>query len=181
MARRPAGAATGRRPRAPPMRGLTCQAGNRLAEQLEHQLGEPVVQARDDDHHEDHEDHGHHGVGDQLLAGRPDDLAELADHLPEEQGGGGPARALGRAPASAPFLRGLAACLSRHILTYTLASSAAWAVDPDRTRRAGGTRTPNHRFWRPGLWPIELLPSACGNTAVGNTALRHILPYNTRR
>src|SRR6266545_2755833 len=26
-------------------------------------------------------------------------------------------------------------------------------------RRAGGTRTPNHRFWRPGLWPIELLPS----------------------
>src|SRR6266436_4394010 len=127
----------------------------RLAEHREHQLGEPVVQARDDDHHEEHEDQAHHRVGDELLAGRPDHLAELADHLPEEQSGRGPVRALGRTPGSAPFLRGLAACLSRHILTYTLAGSAVW---PDRTRRAGGTRTPNHRFWRPGLWPIELLP-----------------------
>src|SRR5271165_247988 len=113
---RSAGAAAGRgscrnelvRPAAP---------WNRLAEHLEHQLGEPVVQARDDDHHEDHEDQAHHRVGEKLLAGGPDHLAELGDYLPEEQGGGGPVLALGRAPASAPFLRGLAACLSRHILT----------------------------------------------------------------
>src|SRR5580658_10528634 len=131
--------------------------GNRLAEHPEHQLGEPVVQARNDDHHEEHEDQAHHRVGDKLLAGRPDDLAKLGDHLPEEHGGRGPGSALGRAPGSAPLLRGLIACLSSHNLTYT---SAGCAVAPDRTRRAGGTRTPNHRFWRPGLWPIELLPSA---------------------
>src|SRR6266496_4936907 len=128
---------------------------SRLAEQREHQLGEAVVQARDDDDHEGHEDQADHGVGDQHRPGGPDHLAKFADHLPEDQGGGGPGLALGCAAASAPFLRGLTACLSRHILTYR---SAGLAVSPDCTRRAGGTRTPNHRFWRPGLWPIELLP-----------------------
>src|SRR5207342_3285741 len=116
---------------------------------------EAVVQARDDDDHEGHEDQADHGVGDQHRPGGPDHLAKFTDHLPEEQGGGGPGPALGCAAASAPFLRGLTACLSCHILTYR---SAGLAVSPDRSRRAGGTRTPNHRFWRPGLWPIELLP-----------------------
>src|SRR5271170_3632309 len=149
--------------------------GNRLAEHPEHQLGEPVVQARDDDHHEEHEDQAHHRVGDKLLAGRPDDLVELGDYLPEEQGGGGPFRALGRTSGSAPFLGGIAACLSRHILTYRFAGSTVW---PDRTRRAGGTRTPNHRFWRPGLWPIELLPSAVATLLVA-TPFVATLPSST--
>src|SRR6266566_8620914 len=140
---------------------LAAPAGNRLAEQREYQLGEAVVQARDEDDHEGHEDQADHGVGDQHRPGGPDYLAKLADHLPEEQGGGGPGLALGRASASAPFLRGLTTCLSCHTLTYT---SAGLAVSPDRTRRAGGTRTPNHRFWRPGLWPIELLPCASSHT-----------------
>src|SRR5580658_8611679 len=131
--------------------------GNRLAEHLEHQLGEPVVQARHDDDHEDHEGQADHRVGDELLTGWPDHLPKLADHLPEEQGGGRPVLPLGRAPGSAPFLRGFTACLSRHILTCRPPTMAG---SPDRTRRAGGTRTPNHRFWRPGLWPIELLPCA---------------------
>src|ERR1700722_2465380 len=112
----------------------SARAGGPLAEHLEHQLGEPVVQARDDDHHEEHEHQAHHRVGDELLAGRPDHLAELGDHLPEEQSGGGPVRALCRTPGSAPFLWGLAACLSRHILTYWFAGKTVW---PDRTRRAG--------------------------------------------
>src|SRR5215831_2299627 len=142
--------------------------GNRLAEQREHQLGEPVVQAGHDDDHEDHEGEADHRVGDKLLAGRPDHLAKFGDHLPEKQGGRGPGAALGRASGSAPFLRGLAACLSCHILTYT---SAGLAGSPDRTRRAGGTRTPNHRFWRPGLWPIELLP--CVSHAALQTLCSH--------
>src|SRR5579859_1623802 len=169
--------ATGQRPRLS-SRGyipVPRRPRNRLAEHLEHQLGEPVVQARDDDHHEEHEDQAHHRVGDELLAGRPDHLAELGDHLPEEQSGGGPVRALSGTPGSAPFLRGLAACLSRHILTYWFAGKTVW---PDRTRRAGGTRTPNHRFWRPGLWPIELLPSGgragreSGHTTIGTSTQR---------
>ena len=32
----------------------------------------------------DHEDDHHDGVGDHLVAGRPDDLAQLGDHLPQE-------------------------------------------------------------------------------------------------
>src|SRR4029077_18446457 len=98
--------------------------GNRLAEQREHQLGEAVVQARDDDDHEGHEDQADHGVGDQHRPGGPDHLAKFTDYLPEEQGGGGPGVALGRAPGSAPFLRGLTACLSCHILTYRSAGLA---------------------------------------------------------
>src|SRR5262245_5646241 len=31
------------------------------------------------------------------------------------------------------------------------------AAKPRRLGRPGGTRTPNPRFWRPVLWPIELL------------------------
>src|SRR6185312_5993923 len=138
--------------------------GNHLAEQREYQLGEAVVQARDEDDHEGHEDQADDGVGDEHRTGGPDYLAKLADHLPEEQGRGGPGLALGRAPSAARFLRGLTAGLSCHTLTYR---SAGLAVSPDRTRRAGGTRTPNHRFWRPGLWPIELLP--CATNTVSQT------------
>src|SRR6266581_3958664 len=50
------------------------------------------------------------------------------------------------------------------------------AGSPDRTRRAGGTRTPNHRFWRPGLWPIELLP--CASNTV---CLLHIPCFTPRQ
>src|SRR5580693_8249336 len=95
----------------------------RLAEHLEHQLGEAVVQARHDDDHEGHEGHADHRVGDKLLAGGPDHLAKFGDYLPEEQGRRGPVAALGRASGSAPLLRGLTACLSCHILTYRSAGS----------------------------------------------------------
>src|ERR1700684_1242195 len=135
--------------------GVPRDPGCCLAEHLEHQLGESVVQARHDDHHEDHESHADHRVGDKLLTGWPDHLAKLADHLPEEQRGGSPGLALGRAPASAPLLRGLTACLScqfPHLYVRRLWRS------PDRTRRAGGTRTPNRRFWRPGLYQLSYCP-----------------------
>src|SRR5438046_1985759 len=36
--------------------------------------------------------------------------------------------------------------------------------DPAAIRRAGGTRTPNPRFWRPVLYQIELRPSAVGTS-----------------
>src|ERR1700744_1743523 len=87
---------------------------DRLAEHVENQLGEPEVEEGHKGGHDDYEDHAYHRVGDKLVAGRPDNLAKFRCHLPEKQGGRG---ALGRATGSAPFLRGLTACLSCHILT----------------------------------------------------------------
>src|SRR6266700_3272435 len=122
------------RPAAPPW--------SRLAEQREHQLGEAVVQGRDDDDHEGHEDQADHGVGDQHRTGGPDHLAKFADHLPEEQGRGSPGLALGRASGPAPFLRGLTACLSCHILTYTSAGFGGFAGSHSQGRRDSNPQPP---------------------------------------
>ena len=40
---------------------------------------------------------------------------------------------------------------------------------PRPLRRAGGTRTPNPRFWRPVLCQIELRPSAVGESPAART------------
>jgi hypothetical protein len=42
------------------------------------------------------------------------------------------------------------------------------AVNVQTTGRSGGTRTPNPRFWRPVLWPIEL--HSCGLLPSGSAA-----------
>src|SRR5579875_945671 len=121
------------------------------AEDREHHLGEAVVQARHDRDHHDAEDQRHYRVGAQFLTGRPDDLAQLSDDLTVEQRRSGPGAPPRRTPGGTPFLRGLTACLSRHVLTCATLYIRRPAVLRDHTCRAGGTRTPNHRFWRPGL------------------------------
>ena len=55
-----------------------------VAEHEEHEPGEPVVQQRHEGHHDRHEHDHDGGVGQQLLAGRPDDLLQLGDDLADE-------------------------------------------------------------------------------------------------
>src|SRR4051812_25728737 len=70
---------------------VTCSLSSRMAVQAggsaedgEDALGEGQVEAGDERDHDGDEDDHHGGVGDQLLAARPDDLAQLGDDLPEE-------------------------------------------------------------------------------------------------
>src|SRR3954454_24858613 len=66
------------------------------AEDGKHSLGEQEVQARDQGDDERHE-HDHDGrIGDQLAAARPDDLAQLRDHLAQEAAQGPPPAHLAR-------------------------------------------------------------------------------------
>src|ERR1700727_186150 len=51
-----------------------------LAERVKNHLGEPEVEERHESGHDDYEDHAHHRIGDELVPGRPDDLAKLAGH-----------------------------------------------------------------------------------------------------
>src|SRR5712692_8374805 len=134
-----------------------------LGEDGDHELGESRVNTGDDAHHDQDEHDGNRRVGDQLLAGRPDHLPEFGPDLPHEDGR---ARAL-RLRRAAGFRRpaGLrAAYLSRHVLTCRAdlwPYLAGWPKPSvgrlvpvpgpagyEPTRRAGGTRTPNRRFWR---------------------------------
>src|SRR5690625_3477397 len=52
-----------------------------LAEHQHHQPGESEVRTGDQRHHEDQKRQHHRGVGDHLLAVRPDHLAKFADDL----------------------------------------------------------------------------------------------------
>src|SRR6478609_958258 len=56
-----------------------------LAEDLENGLGEGDVEHAGDQHHHRDEEDDDRRVGDQLAPRRPDDLAQLGDHLPEEE------------------------------------------------------------------------------------------------
>src|SRR5690606_23286470 len=58
----------------------------RSAEQREDGLGEHPVQRPHQRHHEGDEGEHDRGVGDHLLPGWPDDLAQLRDDLPQEAG-----------------------------------------------------------------------------------------------
>src|SRR6266568_1495554 len=125
-----------------------------LAEDGEHEPGENRVHAGDNAHHDQYEYDGNRGVGDQLLASRPDHLPELGPDLPHEDGRARPLRLRRAAGLSRPL--GLRATyLSRHVLTCRAgqlpARAGARPAGYEPTRRAGGTRTPNRRFWRPGL------------------------------
>src|SRR5580692_12560848 len=42
-------------------------------------------------------------------------------------------------------------------------------VQPIRTCRAGGTRTPTRRFWRPGLYQLSYCPPVCNHQSVRRT------------
>src|SRR5579859_1612305 len=141
--------------------GLYLAPAPSLRENGDHEPGESRVHAGHDRHHDQDEDDGDGRVGDQLLAGWPDHLPELGPDLPHEDHR---ARALRlRRSASLSRLAGLRATyLSRHVLTCRAgrypadalgwpARAGAGPAGCEPTRRAGGTRTPNRRFWRPGL------------------------------
>src|SRR5215472_15322723 len=55
-------------------------------------------------------------------------------------------------------------------------------VQPTGTGRAGGTRTPNRRFWRPGLYQLSYCPPDCNHQSVRRThPLRRTVPRQTQR
>src|SRR5215470_3353330 len=136
--------------------GLYLAPAPSLTEHGEHELGERRVHAGHDGHHDQDEDDGNRGVSDQLLAGWPDHLPEFGPDLPHEDGRARPLRLRRATGLSRPA--GLSATyLGRHVLTCRAgqrpARAGAGPAGYEPTRRAGGTRTPNRRFWRPGLWP----------------------------
>ena len=131
------------------------------AERPEHQLGEQVVQRGHDHDHHEHERQRDDRVRAQFPAGRPDNLAQFGNDLADEQRGTGPA-ALAGPPDFARFA-GLAprVCVGlsspeQHWSGHSLIPTAD--APTGCARRAGGTRTPNHRFWRPGLWQLSYCP-----------------------
>src|SRR5262250_2960221 len=134
--------------------GLLLSPSASTTEDGEHQLREDGVHAGDDAHHDQDEDDCDCGVGDQFLAGWPDHLPEFGPDLPHEDGWARPLRLRRTAGLNRPS--GLRATyLSRHVLTcsagQTAGSRRCGPAGYGPTRRAGGTRTPNRRFWRPGL------------------------------
>src|SRR5215471_3141601 len=60
-------------------------------------------------------------------------------------------------------------------LTYAALNGSPRAGQPNRgiqptgTGRAGGTRTPNRRFWRPGLYQLSYCPPDCNHQSVRRT------------
>src|SRR4051794_14145841 len=126
----------------------------RSAEDAEHGLGEHVVVEGDQGDHRGDEHDRHDRVGHELVAGRPDDLAKLGDNLPVVDGDPiEKARTL-RSPTTAGGLRRPFRGESHRWCTPPPFSSLLVVLP----RRAGGTRTPNHRFWRPGLCQLSYCP-----------------------
>src|SRR5947209_5954104 len=99
---------------------------------------------RGDRHHDEN-----HGCGDRGLPPcRPGNLLRLGAHFLHELERTDPRHSTSAAPLSCAAQIG-----GNELLT-----------EPVMPGRSGGTRTPNPRFWRPVLWPIELHSSerACG-------------------
>ena len=126
----------------------------------------------------DDEDDHDPGVGEQLLAGRPDDLAQLGDDLAEEQRDPGEQALAGRLaprPPVAAVGRGAVGVASR-VLPASRRPGDAVGRRSVRScvcrpgRRAGGTRTPNRRFWRPVLYQLSYDPSGRAPIATRPTA-----------
>src|SRR6266480_2314723 len=140
-------------------------------EEEQDELRREVVVPEDERRHEDHRDeHDDRGVDD-LVAGGPRDLLQLAPDLAEVLAGAGALAlrrrlraglALGRARPVGLLTLHQSLGLSVHV-TASLAGDLTVARSgfgvTRRGSRAGGTRTPNRRFWRPVLCQIELLPS----------------------
>src|SRR5664280_131973 len=143
-------------------------------------------------HHDSRNENDHDaGVSHQLMPRRTNDLAELVEDLTDKQGDrleepdDRPEESthrvapLGGITACATGARG--ACRTRHAhssssLTLSGGVSRATAREPplrtslsDQTlrrnllRRAGGTRTPNRRFWRPMLYQLSHCPMCRGH------------------
>ena len=116
-----------------------------------------------------HEDQHHRGVGDQLLAGRPDDLAELRDDLAVEQARS--ARDAAWRAARGPGSLGVAVSAVAHLRPSIVGLPGSWPccarvdrsrlrIDTADTRCAQGRRDSNPQppVLETGTLPIELLP-----------------------
>src|SRR5665647_961077 len=134
-----------------------------------------------DDCHERHhraDEHEHRRrVPDQLLAGRPDDLLELGDDLPDEAGDAREeTEALGllaaartrRGTPGAVGAAGARPCGFAHSWSLrTVCPARRDVLHPSgRTGgcRAGGTRTHNRRFWRPVRYQLRHCPTVARPT-----------------
>src|SRR5215831_3511730 len=72
-------------------------------------------------------------------------------------------------------------------LTYAALNGSPRAGQPNRrvqptgTGRAGGTRTPNRRFWRPGLYQLSYCPPDCNHQSVRRAhPFRRTVPRQTQ-
>ena len=146
---------------------LSLERGASLGlEQEEHALGEDVVQDRRSALPKTQRGQHHRRVVHDLGAVRPQHLCELALHLTqvlrEPLAGAGAVRL--RGPALARACSGVGA---RQASRRGRAGPGAEAcrfvcrftnVLESRVSRAGGTRTPNRRFWRPVLYQLSYCP-----------------------
>src|SRR6266700_232852 len=145
-----------------------------LAEEPEHQLGEPVVQRQHDRTHDNHEHERGRRVRHELITSRPNHLPEFRRHLSGKQGWRGPVP-LGGSPGPAPALRALASRLGCHVLTYAVLTDSPRTSQPDRAGPAEphlqGRRDSNPQppVLETGTLPIELLPYGCNHQSVCRT------------
>ena len=142
-------------------------------------LDAAVVEPEDQrGHHDDADQHDDRGVHD-LRRGRPGDLAHLALHLARGTAPGavrsvcGSRRRralLGRARAC----RRPACAICRLVCRFMSAVDASLGSGEVgvESSRAGGTRTPNRRFWRPVLYQLSYCPPGAGAGPIRIAAAR---------
>src|SRR5215218_5827055 len=124
-----------------------------VAEDGEHGPPEQRVQP-EDDRGDDADGHQHdHRVAGHRAAVGPVHLPELGHHLAAE-------RADAAQPRTAGALLAVPLGLPVHCEGLLLTPRRRSIVEG--CGRPGGTRTPNHRFWRPGLYQLSYWPLGVG-------------------
>ena len=129
---------------------------------VEDELREGEVEEEDegdqDDEGEQHDDR----VVDDLASSRPRNLAQLAPNLARERDRGGALRRRLGSPATAVLRCGPAASPSGPTWPWRCIRRFCSRFNSDLLNafgsRAGGTRTPNRRFWRPVLYQLSHCP-----------------------
>src|SRR6476469_9707453 len=151
---------------------MTAAGRRSAAEDPQDELGEAEVHGRDECHHERHEHDHDDRVVDQLGARRPHDLAQLVEDLADEEGHRAEEPRDGVATLVTLAAGATRAAGVRAHVRHDASAFTHLCRDRVRSqvllRRAGGTRTPNRRFWRPELYqlshcPTELVAGAMGS------------------